>query len=111
MVKTPYVYEIEFDVCGDCREKYEEWLAAEAIEWIVHESVAGFESYHNEPGMSPETKLIFEFESFEEWAEFVTSTEHDARTDSLESGTEQLNATLWHRGGLCLDGQTSTHRH
>ncbi|MEF8827204.1 MAG: hypothetical protein V5A27_12835, partial [Halapricum sp.] len=91
----PLVYEVEFDVPGQHREAYDTWLDVEVIHWITHDAVAEFRVYHNDQGLSPETKLVFEFESIETWTEFVSSDEHDRATAQLETLTDRLRATLW----------------
>lgn len=100
--RRPQVYEIEFEVPGQRREAYHAWIEADAIQWIAHDAVAGFEVYHNERGPDPELKFVFEFESLGEWERFVDSDEHDRATDRLETFTDGLNATLWNRDSLTL---------
>ncbi|WP_135821977.1 hypothetical protein [Halostella litorea] len=109
LTRISHVYEVQFDVPGQCREAYDAWLEADALRWVTHYTVAGFEVFHNEQGLSPETKLVFEFESLREWARFAGSDTHRAAIDRLESLTEHLDATLWERDDLQLSrGPTAT---
>ena len=104
MLNTTNVYEIEFDVAGSQREAFESWLSTEIVKWAGHEAVASFEVFANDQGLSPETKLVFEFETLGDWVEFVDSEVHADAIDRLNGFTETRNAVLWRRDSVRLDG-------
>lgn len=103
MVENHNVYEIEFDVPARRRESFEEWLSEDIVEWVSHEAVAFFEVFQNDTGMSPEVKLVFGFETMEEWATFVGSNAHKAAIESLNAIAENRDAVLWQRASVTLD--------
>ena len=103
MTDPPHRYEITFDVLGQRRDEYERWLETHAIDWLAHETVAEFEMYHNDQGLSPELKFAFGFDSLQAWAAFVSSDEHEAATETLETVTERLDGQLWQRDSLSLN--------
>ena len=102
----PHVYEIEFDVVGQRREEYDAWIEAGAVEWITHEAIAGFEVFSSTQSLSPKIRFVFEFESLHQWVDFVVSDRHEAAMDRLRRLTSGLNATLWQRSGIRIDGRT-----
>lgn len=104
MTKPSYHYEIRFNVPGQLREKYEEWIKTEAfIDWITYKTVSGFEVYYNDQGMSPESKFVFRFNSLEDWATFIGSEIHNTMIKSLKTFTEMLEGQLWQQGSLRLN--------
>lgn len=97
-----FMYEIEFDIIGACRAAYEQWLAENSMEWVTYETVASFEVWHNDKGMSPEAKFVFGFETLEQWASFVNSETHMEAKDALRQVVTGLNANLWERDSIQL---------
>ncbi|MEF8827454.1 MAG: hypothetical protein V5A49_00370 [Haloarcula sp.] len=97
------VYEIEFDVPARRREAFEDWVSDDIVEWVSHETVAFFEVFQNDTGMSPEVKFVFGFETLKEWATFVGSDEHEEAIDTLETLAENREAVLWQRASVKLD--------
>ncbi|MFC7193759.1 hypothetical protein ACFQL4_02435 [Halosimplex aquaticum] len=53
MLDAHNIYEIEFDVPARNRESFEDWLSEDVVEWVSHETVAFFEVFQNDTGMSP----------------------------------------------------------
>lgn len=96
-------YEIVFDVPGRNRESFERWLSADAIGWLNHDSVASFEVFQNDTGLSPELKFVFGFESVQDWACFVNTDEHESTMHRLETLVDNREAVLWQRASLKLD--------
>ena len=103
MLDTHLVYEIEFDVPARRREPFDEWLSEGLVEWVSHETVASFDVFQNDTGMSPEVKFGFGFETLEQWAAFVGSDEHENAIDRLSLLAENREAVLWQRGSVKLD--------
>ena len=106
-MNTQYTYEIEFDVVGVCRERYEQWLSDESVEWVSHPAIAAFEVQYNTNGLSPEIKFVFGFSSIDNWTEFVTSEAHENAKETLRSVTTGLDGTLWQQGSIKLDSADS----
>lgn len=104
----PHVYEIEFDVLEQRREEYAAWLETDSLDWFAHSAIGGFEVYHNTQNLSPRIRLVFEFDSLQEWSDFVVSDEHRTTMDHLRHFTTGLDATLWRRSSLRLDGPADT---
>ncbi len=100
---TPYSYEIEFDVIGDRREAYDRWVAKNGMPWITHETVAAFDVWQNDKGLSPEVKFQFGFRTLDAWTRFVDSRCHVVATEGLRRLVTGLEATLWERDGIRLD--------
>lgn len=98
------MYEIQFDVLASNREEFEEWLSSDVIDWVSHETVACFEVFQNEKGLSPEVKLSFGFETVRAWATFVGTEEHKAAIERLCTLAEDREAVLWERASVKLDG-------
>ncbi|MEF8843785.1 MAG: hypothetical protein V5A62_19540 [Haloarculaceae archaeon] len=96
-------YEIEFDVPGRRRDAFEEWLSADAVAWLNHDSVATFDVFQNDTGLSPELKFVFGFETLEDWAAFVGSDEHEAAMERFETFADNREAVLWQRASVKLD--------
>lgn len=107
MFDTNTVYEIEFDVSGHYRDDFESWLSEEVVEWVSHESVASFEVFTNDQGLSPESKFVFEFETLKDWARFADSDAHENAVKRLNGFTETRNAVLWRRDSVMLDNAVS----
>jgi|GEM_PF-521809 hypothetical protein len=103
MLDAHNVYEIEFDVPPCRRESFDDWLTEDVVEWVSHGTVAFFEVFQNDTGMSPEVKFVFGFETLEQWATFVGSDAHDAAIDSLSQLAENREAVLWQRASVKLD--------
>ncbi len=106
-MNTQYAYEIEFDVMGSCRERYDSWLSEQSLEWVSHPTVTTFDVQYNTNGLSPEVKFTFGFQSLEQWTTFVDSEIHEAAKETLRSVTTQLNGTLWKQGGIELSSTAS----
>lgn len=104
MTTRTCVYEIEFDVLASKREEFEEWLSSDIIDWVNHETIACFEVFQNEKGLSPEVKLSFGFETVRAWATFVGTEEHKAAIERLGTLAEDREAVLWERASVKLDG-------
>lgn len=103
MHKTSVVYEIEFDVLDDRRERFDAWVATGIVEWVGHESVAAFEVLTGGRRASTDSKFVFEFEALRDWATFVESDAHEAAVDKLNALTTDYDAALWRRGSVSLD--------
>ncbi|MFC7139996.1 hypothetical protein ACFQMA_09135 [Halosimplex aquaticum] len=103
MLDAHNIYEIEFDVPARNRESFEDWLSEDVVEWVSHETVAFFEVFQNDTGMSPEVKFVFGFETLKQWATFVGSDAHEAAIDSLSVLAENREAVLWQRASVKLD--------
>ncbi|ACV47679.1 hypothetical protein Hmuk_1564 [Halomicrobium mukohataei DSM 12286] len=103
MPDTHNVYEIEFDVPASRRDAFEEWLSEDIVEWVSHETIAYFQVFQNDTGMSPEVKFVFGFETLEEWATFVGSAAHEDAIESLSGLAENREAILWQRASVKLD--------
>ncbi|WP_018257781.1 hypothetical protein [Halomicrobium katesii] len=103
MLDSHNVYEIEFDVPASRREAFDAWLSADIVEWVSHETVAFFEVFQNDTGMSPEVKFVFGFETLSEWATFVGSDAHEDAIESLSGLAENREAVLWQRASVKLD--------
>lgn len=97
------MYEIEFDVSASHREEFDDWLSSEVVDWVNHETVAYFEVFQNEKGLSPEIKLSFGFETVRDWATFVGTEEHKAAIDRLRTVAEDRDAVLWERASVKLE--------
>jgi antibiotic biosynthesis monooxygenase (ABM) superfamily enzyme len=97
-------YEIEFDVPSRHRGAFEEWLSEDAVTWLNSDSVASFDVFQNDTGLSPEVKFVFGFETLEDWASFVNSEEHEAAMERFETFADNRKAVLWQRASVKLDG-------
>lgn len=102
-MNTHYIYEIEFDVMGTCRERYDRWLSNGSLQWVSHPAIAAFEVQYNTNGLSPEVKFVFGFASIDDWTAFITSEIHEGAKKTLRSVTTGLDGTLWQQGGIRLD--------
>ncbi|QAU14264.1 hypothetical protein EKH57_17230 [Halorubrum sp. BOL3-1] len=103
MYSTNVVYEVEFDVLDDRRERFDAWVATGIIEWVGHESVAAFEVLTGGRRASTDSKFVFEFETLRDWAAFVESDRHGDAVERLEGLAENREATLWRRASVNLD--------
>lgn len=90
-----YVYEVTYDVAGDRREEYENWVPGANERWLAIEELTHFSAYRNEKGLSPQVKLVFGFDSLRDWAGFVDSDAHKRNIDDLRSFCNGLQAVLW----------------
>jgi len=106
-MNTQYTYEIEFDVIGSRRGRYDTWLSEQSLEWVSHPAVTTFDVQYNPNGLSPEVKFTFGFVSLDQWTRFVTSEIHEAAKETLRTLTTELNGTLWKQGGITLDSTES----
>jgi hypothetical protein len=84
-------------------DRFSSVLVTGVVEWVSHETVAFFEVFQNDTGMSPEVKFAFGFETLEQWATFVGSDEHEAAIESLSQLAENREAVLWQRASVKLD--------
>lgn len=103
---TLHSYEIRFDVVGACREEYERWLAENSLRWVSHEAVTSFQIWHNSEGVSPEVRLVFDFQSIGKWDSFVNSNVHKAAKEALREVTVGLDTQLWERSSIQLSQDT-----
>ena len=103
MYSANVVYEVEFDVLNDRRERFDAWVATGIIEWAGHESVAAFEVLTGGQRTSADSKFVFEFETVQDWVAFVGSDRHGDAVERLEALTENREATLWQRASVELD--------
>lgn len=102
-MNTQYTYEIEFDVMGACRERYDRWVSEGSLKWVSHPTIAAFEVQYNTNRLSPEVKFLFGFSSIEDWTAFITSEIHEAAKETLRGVTTRLEGTLWEQGGIKLE--------
>ncbi|VTT85626.1 hypothetical protein DM2_508 [Halorubrum sp. DM2] len=103
MYSTNVVYEVEFDILDDRRERFDAWVATDIIGWVGHESVAAFEVLTGGRRASADSKFVFEFETLQDWAAFVGSDRHKDAVDRLDALAENREATLWRRASVKLD--------
>ena len=109
-MKTPYTYEIEFDIHQSSRAAYEQWLSERAVQWVSHQAVYSFAVEQNRDGLSPEMKLRFGFQSVDRWSAFIESDIHQEATETLREVSAELSGTLWEQSGIRLDGGSTAQR-
>lgn len=110
-----YEYDVEFAIPGQRREPFEEWRPTATCRWGLDHRVVSFEERHNDTGIGPETRFVFEFETLEDWAGFVEGRAHSENMETLRALASTVRATLWHPAlspsGAPVPGAVTADRH
>lgn len=96
------VYEISFGVADD--EQFEQWFPKTVVRWATLDPVGQFRVFRSLDDKRQRFKLLFVFDTENDWHSFVDTDTHRACIEKLERVGTDVRTTTWVPGTVQLVG-------
>lgn|GEM_PF-2882753 len=100
-------YEITIEMPARHGDRFDEWFPNVVLDWTIQPDVRGFRVFRGVDADSVRIRLVFTFDSMEDWERFVQRGAHRERMRKLESVAADVDTALWEPGAVTLQGDGS----